>query len=134
VKLLNAPISGEKYGAEIYEEIYMLFTFPNYRMLRGRRNVHRMFETVMERDDFVGFGMMRHASAEGCQLVIQAGEYEVGQTLRLVLADSCEIMGAVSWLLEGRVAVAFRDPLDPAMLAEITRLQGAHIPLRVCRA
>lgn len=90
-----------------------------------------VLDQVGDSPNVVGAGVARHASAEGCQFVVEGGRFVVGQRLGFTLGNSREIRGAIRWLLGDRIGFAFDAAISREDLQELTRLQRSHVPVRL---
>lgn len=92
-----------------------------------------VLEQVGDSPNILGAGVARHASAEGCQFVVEVGRFAVGQRLGFMLGNYREVSGAIRWSLGDRIGFAFDAAISREDLQELTRLQRSHVPVPLLR-
>ncbi|PEQ11779.1 hypothetical protein B2G71_15125 [Novosphingobium sp. PC22D] len=73
----------------------------------------------------IGSALLRHVSAEGCQLLLESRVIRVGMRLSLALEPSIRVAGTVRWIVAGRAGFEF----DQALTSRIQALLEPTHPL-----
>lgn len=88
--------------------------------------VTEAFDQVGESRRRAGVGVARHVSSEGCQFVVQAGQFAAGQHLLVQLGTMVQIGGTVCWSVDDRTGFAFDSVISREEHQEMSRLQRMH--------
>lgn len=88
-------------------------------MAEDVRMQRSVFGTVL------GSALLRHVSAEGCQLMVESLDISVGMRIAIVSESKEYVTGTVRWLVSGRAGFAF----DQVIKSELRAILESEHPL-----
>lgn len=79
----------------------------------------------------LGSALLRHVSAEGCQLMVESLDISVGMRIAIVVETGEFVTGTVRWLVSGRAGFAFDQVIQSELRAILESEHPLPTPVRL---